>query len=137
MDPCLALEQMAENALTSNDADTALSDPSNNLTQRWHQHFEYSHSEAVERVKKHRSDLNRCRVSDEYWSHVKTQYEDQGFDREAFEYSLSTLVSRSVSCKDGLLKFVNVLACLHDFRSWQFSLSPWLNNANTAFGVDQ
>ena len=94
MDPFLALEQMAENALTSNDADTASSDPSNDVTQRWQQLFGYSYNEAVERVKKHRSDLNRCRVSDEYWSHVKTQYEDQGFDREAFEYSLSKLASR-------------------------------------------
>lgn len=96
MDPFLALAQMAENALTSNDAETALDGLSNDVIQRWQRLFEYSHAEAVERIKEHRSDLSRRRISDEYWSHVKTQYQDQGFGREAFEYSLSTMANRSV-----------------------------------------
>ena len=34
---------------------------------RWQKLFGYSHDEAVERIKQHRADVNRLKLSDEQW----------------------------------------------------------------------
>lgn len=90
MDAFQELVRMATNATTSNFAKAAQNGPSNETIQRWQRLFSYSYSEAVERINEHRSDLSRRQSTDEHWNMVRTQFERQGFDKEAFEYSLST-----------------------------------------------
>ena len=90
MDAFQELVQIATNATTSNFAEGAQNGPSNETIQRWQRLFSYSYSEAVERINQHRSDLSRRQSTDEHWNMVRTHFERQGFDKEAFEYSLST-----------------------------------------------
>ena len=90
MDAFQELVRMATIATTSNFAEAAQNGPSNETIQRWQRLFSYSYSEAVERINQHRSDLSRRQSTGEHWNMVRTHFERHGFDKEAFEYSLST-----------------------------------------------
>ena len=95
MDRFEELVRMAANATISNSAGAAQNGPSDDTIQRWQRVFLYSYSEAVERINEHRSDLSRPQSTDEHWDMVRTQFERQGFDKEAFEYNLGRSSGRT------------------------------------------
>jgi hypothetical protein len=86
MDLILELETMAANVV-----DDPTSDPDSepDVSTRWQPLFSYTLTEARERVKTHRSNLSRERVSDAHWDIMRSAREAEGYDREAYEYSLS------------------------------------------------
>jgi hypothetical protein len=86
MDLILELETMAANVV-----DDPTSDPDSepDVSTRWQPLFSYTLTEARERVKTHRSNLSLERVSDAHWDIVRSAREAEGYDREAYEYSLS------------------------------------------------
>ncbi|KAL6718302.1 hypothetical protein ACLMJK_004390 [Lecanora helva] len=91
MDPFEELERLAANALANNAVEEAQTGPTETDIQRWQRWFNYSYSEAADQIERHRSDLTRNSVSDEYWNDVKAQYQVngfEGFDKEAFEHEL-------------------------------------------------
>ncbi len=56
---------------------------------RWQKLFGYTRAEAMQHIEEYRADLSRGRVPDALWDGVKAAKEDQGYDREAYEYSLA------------------------------------------------
>ncbi len=81
------LENMATNATDSHPS------PSESLPdstiERWQRLFDCpSAHEASTLLERHRTDLTRIRVTDEHWAIVRTDKEAEGYDREAYEYSL-------------------------------------------------
>ncbi|EXJ91927.1 hypothetical protein A1O3_00477 [Capronia epimyces CBS 606.96] len=57
--------------------------------ERWQHLFGYTHTEAVRHLEEYRNDYSRTRVPDDFWATVRTQKEAEGYDREAYEYSLT------------------------------------------------
>ncbi|KAH0845371.1 oxidoreductase domain containing protein [Fonsecaea pedrosoi] len=55
---------------------------------RWQRLFGFEKADARRRIEEYRSDYSRVRISDELWATVKTRKEAEGYDREAYEYSL-------------------------------------------------
>ena len=83
MDLLEALESMATNITplqedTISEADTA----------RWQQLFDFTPEEAARRIEDYRNDYSRPRISDELWATVRARKEAEGYDQEAYEYSL-------------------------------------------------
>ena len=87
MDPFEELERMALNA-TEDSLTSTTEEPSPTEIARWQLLFQYSYSDAADRIKQHRSDLARTRVSDEHWSLVQEEMEADGYDRGAYEHKL-------------------------------------------------
>ncbi|KAI4747727.1 hypothetical protein E4T50_01957 [Aureobasidium sp. EXF-12298] len=77
------LERMGANAI-----DSFEDDPSEIDIKRWQALFSMTHEDAQHNLKAYRDDLNRHRVSDEFWLDMKASKEAQGFDREAYEYDM-------------------------------------------------
>ncbi|KIW28452.1 uncharacterized protein PV07_08118 [Cladophialophora immunda] len=55
---------------------------------RWQRIFGYAKPEAVRRIEEYRSNYSKTRITDELWDTVKSRKEAEGYDREAYEYSL-------------------------------------------------
>lgn len=87
MDLYEELEQMALNAAEENSGETT--ETSQDSITRWQKLFDFSYHEAVSTLEKYRSDISRTRVSDEHWDIVRKHREGEGYDREAYEYSLT------------------------------------------------
>ena len=83
MDIFEELESMAVNAADECDVDF---EPSEAEITRWQTLFACHYSEAVEQIKKQRSDYSRFRVSNDHWNLVRSQKEAQGYCREAYEH---------------------------------------------------
>ncbi|OAP58750.1 hypothetical protein AYL99_07840 [Fonsecaea erecta] len=62
--------------------------PSEADIERWHRLFGYSQADAVRRIEEYRSDYSRTRISDDLWATIRSRKEAEGYDREAYEYSL-------------------------------------------------
>lgn len=84
MDPLEELERMAQNATSMTDAE-----PDEEDVERWVNLFKYDYLEAYHLLKAQRSDVIREPISDEHWALVKADREAAGFDREAYEHSLT------------------------------------------------
>ncbi|KAL2880087.1 hypothetical protein SGCOL_004471 [Colletotrichum sp. CLE4] len=56
---------------------------------RWQSLFGYTYSGAAQKIQDHRSNVARVRVSDLQWEMVRAEKEDQGYDKESYEYSYS------------------------------------------------
>ncbi|KAL2423964.1 hypothetical protein ABEF95_010661 [Exophiala dermatitidis] len=98
MDLLAELEAMALNIADFSDDDT-ITDAD---VQRWQVLFGYKHAEAVRRLETYRTDYSRRRILDDLWATVCSRKEAEGYDREAYEYSL-TLQSQPVSCDADML----------------------------------
>ena len=83
MDLFEELENMVVNA--TDDCDVEF-EPSEEEIIRWQKLFAYSYPEAVEQIKRHRSDYSRYRVSNDHWDLVRTEKEAQGYSRDAYEH---------------------------------------------------
>jgi hypothetical protein len=81
MDFLAELESMAGNVVD----DLQLSDATIRI---WQRLFHLTSDEAAERIKNHRSNVSRLRVSDEHWEMVRPEREAAGYDREAYEYEI-------------------------------------------------
>ncbi|ERF74571.1 hypothetical protein EPUS_00701 [Endocarpon pusillum Z07020] len=55
---------------------------------RWQRLFAYTHAEAAAHIMDYRGNLSRTRVSDEHWDIVRAEKVAEGYDREAYEYSI-------------------------------------------------
>jgi hypothetical protein len=86
MDLLAELENMAFNAVNEPDTDA---EPENETLKRWQQLFQYTYTEATEHIKQHRANLSRANVSNECWEIVRHEKEAKGYDREAYEYSIT------------------------------------------------
>jgi hypothetical protein len=86
MDFLSDLEQMAANVAKS-DVDLG-AEPDIETIERWQKLFCFSVAEATQRIKAFRADFTRLTISDEHWKTIR-KHQDKGFDREAYEYSLS------------------------------------------------
>lgn len=75
---------MAANASALND-----DDPSEENIERWVSLFKYNYLEAYQLLKAHRSDITREPITDEHWELVRADREAAGYDREAYEHSLT------------------------------------------------
>ncbi|KAE8454430.1 hypothetical protein EG329_000052 [Mollisiaceae sp. DMI_Dod_QoI] len=84
MDPLEELERMAQNATTMTDAE-----PNEDDVERWVKLFKYDFLEAYTLLKAQRSDVTREPISDEHWALVREDREAAGYDREAYEHSLT------------------------------------------------
>lgn len=84
MDPFEELERMAQNANLMNGKEPDEAD-----VERWVQLFKYDYLEAYHLLKAQRADVTREPISDEHWDLVKEDREAAGFDREAYEHSLT------------------------------------------------
>lgn len=84
MDPLEELERMAANATKLTDAE-----PDEEDVERWVQLFKYDYLEAYQLLKAHREDVTRDPISDEHWALVRKDREAAGYDREAYEHSLT------------------------------------------------
>ncbi|KAF7505496.1 hypothetical protein GJ744_000743 [Endocarpon pusillum] len=91
MDLLTELENMAANALDKLDTDSNCDDQS---IQRWQQLFHYTQAEAIMRIKDHRGNFSRAKISDEHWEIVHLQKEAAGYDRESYEHSLNLATAR-------------------------------------------
>jgi len=81
MDLLAELETMAQNVPTEEPV-------SGEDTARWQMLFGFTEREAVRHIEGHRNDYARVRVSDELWAAEQTIKGAEGFDREAYEFSL-------------------------------------------------
>ncbi|KAJ4508031.1 hypothetical protein HRR83_005699 [Exophiala dermatitidis] len=93
MDLLAELEAMALNIADFSDDDTITDED----VERWQLLFGYKHAKAVRRLEEYRTDYSRRSVPDDLWATVCSQKEAEGYDREAYEYSL-TLQSQPVVC---------------------------------------
>ncbi|EXJ93720.1 hypothetical protein A1O1_02113 [Capronia coronata CBS 617.96] len=59
--------------------------------ERWQRLFGYTHSEAVGHIEEHRNNYPRGRIQDDVWMTVRSRKEAEGYDREAYEYSLTDI----------------------------------------------
>ncbi|KIW68924.1 hypothetical protein PV04_04836 [Phialophora macrospora] len=84
MDTLAELEFMASNALLGIECVVSGEDVT-----RWQHLFGFNEAEARRHIEDHRKDYVRTRVSDELWATIRLAKEAEGFDREAYEYSLS------------------------------------------------
>ena len=82
MDSLLELENMVSNAAFSHEI-------SEDDLERWQRLFNVSSAEAATAIANHRSNLSRQRISDELWKILGPEFDAQGYDREAYEYSLT------------------------------------------------
>lgn len=94
MDVFPELESMANNVIDSDEVDVVAQAD----VERWHTLFGFSFIEAVNHIKQHRSDITRTRVSDELWELLEAEKVAEGYDREAFEFSLTRRVSMQSTC---------------------------------------
>jgi hypothetical protein len=84
MDTLAELEFMASNALVGNECVVSGEDVA-----RWQHLFGFKEAEAIRHIEDHRNDYTRARVSEELWTTIRLAKEAEGFDRDAYEYSLS------------------------------------------------
>jgi hypothetical protein len=90
MDVLHELEEMA-NAVSlaeSNKID-------NNTVYRWQSLFGYSESEARDKIKEYRSSSHDFIVSDSHWDMIRDQKQQEGLDRESYEYSCTVAARKS------------------------------------------
>lgn len=62
---------------------------------RWQSLFGYSESEARDKIKEYRSSPPEVIVSDSHWDMARDQKEQEGFDRESYEYSCTAAARNS------------------------------------------
>jgi hypothetical protein len=55
---------------------------------RWQRLFGFSEAGAIRYIEDYRNDISRLRISNDLWATVQMSKEAEGFDREAYEYSL-------------------------------------------------
>ncbi|KAJ3456644.1 hypothetical protein MRS44_016667 [Fusarium solani] len=82
MDVLHELEEMA-NAVSLADSNKI----DNNTVYRWQSLFGYSESEARDKIKEYRLSSHDFIVSDSHWDMIRDQKQQEGFDRESYEYS--------------------------------------------------
>lgn len=87
MDLFEELEKMALNSLEEPE-DKDRNEPSDEDIARWQHLFNYFRNDVSSRIEERRKDYSRNRVSNEHWEIVQSDMEAQGYDREAYEYSL-------------------------------------------------
>ena len=90
MDLLAELESMATNVTeedTIPDADV----------EQWQRLFGFSFSEALTALEEYRNDFSRIRITDELWNDVKSEKQAEGYNREAYEYSLTQPRKRDLS----------------------------------------
>lgn len=56
--------------------------------QRWQRVFNLIPEDARQRIKEHRSNLDRSRISEEHWNLIRDKWIPIGHDKESYEYSL-------------------------------------------------
>ena len=95
MDLLSELENMAGSAALE-----TFSDDENEISQqdieRWRRLFNLSSTDTATAIKCHRANLSRSRIADELWDMLASDLEAEGYDREAYEYSL-TVQQRSMT----------------------------------------
>ena len=84
MDILAELESMAVNVSLEDDEYVSREDAA-----RWTRLFGFTDAEARHRIEEYRADFTRKRISDSLWTTLKADKEADGFDREAYEYSLA------------------------------------------------
>ncbi|KAL2673784.1 hypothetical protein Neosp_012228 [[Neocosmospora] mangrovei] len=90
MDVLDELEAMAH-SISLADADKI----DNNTVYRWQFLFGYSVSEARDKIKEYRSTPHYLVLSDSHWEMIRDQKKQEGFDREAYEYSCTAAARKS------------------------------------------
>jgi hypothetical protein len=83
MDLLMELEGMAINISAEEEA------VSETDAARWQNLFGYTRPEAVRHIEEYRADFSRRKAPDALWDGIKAGKEAQGYDREAYEYSLT------------------------------------------------
>jgi hypothetical protein len=63
--------------------------PSNEDVNRWVELFSYFPEEATKLLEKHRQDVTRTRISDDYWEMIQYKQESKGHDKGSYEHQLS------------------------------------------------
>jgi hypothetical protein len=107
MDFLPELESMANNVVDIDQVDVMAKDD----IERWQTLFGYSSSEASNRIIQHRNDITRTRVSDALWELLKAEKVAEGYDREAYEFSLTQRISMraaraALADNEGRLMFI-------------------------------
>lgn len=82
------LEALAGNAFVADLDNGTTREPMKDTVARWRKLFKLSEDEAIDRIQEHRNNLTRARVSDSHWEMIRSEKEDEGYDREAYEYEL-------------------------------------------------
>lgn len=90
MDVFEELEAMVQSALQLTEEHD---EPDYIDTKKWQRLFGYSHSEAIQKIKAHRSNLSRITVSASHWDLIRNEKEAQGYDKEAYEYSCGLMTT--------------------------------------------
>ncbi|KIW39798.1 uncharacterized protein PV06_08382 [Exophiala oligosperma] len=86
MDILAELESMAVNVATAAAEEETIPDVD---VERWQKLFGFTISEARAALETYRRDLFRTKISDELWDTVGSDKQAEGYDREAYEYSLT------------------------------------------------
>ena len=94
MDLLDELESMAVN-ISDTTTNMVISDVD---VERWQILFGLNCLEAAQAIEAHRNDFTKTRVSDELWEAVRPSKESEGFDREAYEYSIT--LKRGINTKE-------------------------------------
>lgn len=77
-------------AMVLNVSDVVMEDTiSDSDAERWQRLFGFTRAEAIRRLEDYRNDHSRKRIPDALWAAVCSRREVEGYDREAFEYSLT------------------------------------------------
>jgi hypothetical protein len=84
MDLLLACEGLIPN-ITDDSSDVLESD-----VKRWQHLFGFSRAEAVQEIQDWRSNLGRQTITAHAWSMINDDLEAPGYDKEAYEYAIST-----------------------------------------------
>lgn len=79
------LEYMATNVVDELNAE---SEHDIHTIARWQKLFAYTHAESAAHIMDYRGNLSRTSVSDEHWDIVRADKVAEGYDREAYEYSI-------------------------------------------------
>ncbi|KAM6509748.1 hypothetical protein FALCPG4_017396 [Fusarium falciforme] len=67
----------------------------NNTVYRWQFLFSYSEPEARDKIKEYRSNSHDFIVSNSHWDMVRDQKQQEGFDKESYEYSCTVAARKS------------------------------------------
>ena len=84
MDLLAELESMAQ--MSVQQPDYVSDQPDLQTIEIWQALFNYDYAEAVRQINNKRADFQQFTISDEHWALVRTEMEDQGYDREAYEH---------------------------------------------------
>lgn len=90
------LEALAGNAYNHEPDETVKqAEPISKTMARWQKLFGLSQDDAIDSIMDHRNNLTRTRISDAHWDTVRNEKEDDGYDKEAYEYELNLQKKRA------------------------------------------